>query len=277
MSTVLEFRRGAATAAPSSEQMGLADVLSPSQVSTFLACPAKWCFKFLLDLRETKTSSLAMGNAVHSPITTALDWKRASGKDVEIGAVDELFEQAWAEETDQAEFRDDEEPTKLHDQARAMVRKYMTEAAPFIKPAAVELPISGEIGGVRIRGRLDILEEDGCVIDIKTAAKSPGDEMTTDHRAQLATYCLLCPKASGKARRDTITKTKVVQIVPQPIEIGQPDVVYLEGIYPQAQEAMRDGVFYPRRDSTMCSRKYCAFWRDCENEYGGVVKGRVKE
>jgi CRISPR/Cas system-associated exonuclease Cas4 (RecB family) len=271
MSTVLEFRQGAATAAPS-EQMGLADVLSPSQVNTFLSCPAKWCFKYLLDLKEPKTSSLAVGLAVHAPITQALEWKRLNGMDVEAGAVDELFEQAWAEETDQTEFRDDEEPGQLHDQARAMVRKYMTEAAPYLKPAAVELPIAGEIGGVRIRGRLDILEEDGCVTEIKTAARNPGDEMTTDHRAQLATYCLLCPKASGKARRDTITKTKVVQIVPQPIEIGPADVAYLEAIYPQAQEAMRDGVFYPRRDSTMCSRKYCAFWRDCENEYGGKVK-----
>ena len=270
---VLEFKnRGEAPAPPASEQIGVADVLSPSQVNTFLACPAKWCFKYLIDLTEPRTSSLAVGLAVHSPITQALEWKRSSGKDMEIGAVDELFERAWAEETYQTEFRDDEEPTRLHQQAQAMVRKYMTEAAPYIRPLAVEVPVQGEIGGVRVRGRLDILDDEGRVIEIKTAARNPGEEMSTDHRAQLATYCLLCPQARGKARRDTLTKTKVVQLVSQPIEIGPADVQYLEGIYPQAQEAMRDGVFYPRRDSTMCSRKYCAFWRDCENEYGGKVK-----
>ena len=77
--------------------------------------------------------------------------------------------------------------------------------APYIRPLAVEVPVQGEIGGVRVRGRLDILDDEGRVIEIKTAARNPGDEMSTDHRAQLATYSLLCPKARGKARRDTLT------------------------------------------------------------------------
>jgi hypothetical protein len=42
-----------------------APVLSPSQVRTFLDCQARWWFKYGLMLPETKSSSLALGLAVH--------------------------------------------------------------------------------------------------------------------------------------------------------------------------------------------------------------------
>ena len=37
------------------EEPFLAEVLSPTQVSQFLNCPAKWMFRYLLDLKEPGT------------------------------------------------------------------------------------------------------------------------------------------------------------------------------------------------------------------------------
>lgn len=37
----------------------LAEVLSPSQVSLFLNCPAKWMFRYLLDLKDPRTAATA--------------------------------------------------------------------------------------------------------------------------------------------------------------------------------------------------------------------------
>ena len=67
-------------------------------------------------------------------------------------------------------------------------------------------------------------------------------------------------------------KNPVIQLVQQSIEIGPEDVQYAESMYPMVQEAMRDGVFYPRRHSNICSRRYCSFWRACEKQFGGKVK-----
>jgi hypothetical protein len=41
--------------------------------------------------------------------------------------------------------------------------------------------------------------------------------------------------------------------------------------YPLVQRAIRTGLFLPNRSNYMCSRKYCAFWRPCQNEFGGEV------
>jgi len=46
----------------------LAEVLSPSQVSQFLNCPAKWMFRYLLDLKEPGTAATALGRAFHETI-----------------------------------------------------------------------------------------------------------------------------------------------------------------------------------------------------------------
>jgi hypothetical protein len=45
-----------------------APVLSPSQVRCFFDCPARWWFKYGLQLPERKNSSLALGLAVHQAL-----------------------------------------------------------------------------------------------------------------------------------------------------------------------------------------------------------------
>jgi CRISPR/Cas system-associated exonuclease Cas4 (RecB family) len=43
----------------------LGELLSPSQVNTYLTCPAKWYFRYLVGLSEPATGSLALGKAFH--------------------------------------------------------------------------------------------------------------------------------------------------------------------------------------------------------------------
>ena len=71
------------------------------------------------------------------------------------------------------EFRDDEDPDELGKSGEALVIKYMEEAAPQIEPAAVEMRVEGMIAGVKVTGYIDLLDVDGCVIDIKTAKARP--------------------------------------------------------------------------------------------------------
>ena len=39
----------------------LGESLSPSQVSTYMTCPAKWYFRYLIGLSEPTTGALALG------------------------------------------------------------------------------------------------------------------------------------------------------------------------------------------------------------------------
>jgi RecB family exonuclease len=181
-----------------------------------------------------------------------------------------LFREAWAFERDQAEFRDDEEPSQLALAGEALVGKYLDEVAPGVEPVYVEQHVEGEIGGVRVQGFIDVLDVDGRIIDIKTAKASPSgvDPM---NRFQVATYRQLAPAASGKGRFDTLVKTKTPKIVLQSFEVTPEDLRATQTIYVRAEQAMRSEIYMPNRMSMFCSRRSCAYWRICESEWGGEV------
>jgi CRISPR/Cas system-associated exonuclease Cas4 (RecB family) len=248
----------------------LGKLLSPTQVRAFLNCSARWWFKYGLSEPEPKNSALALGSAVHRALEANFREKVTTKEDLDTLGVVALFRSEWHDQTDQTEFRDDEDPATLGKVGEQLVAKYMDEAAPWIQPAAVELDVAGEIGGVRVRGKVDLLDEEGRVVDVKTAARKPSG-IAPDYAFQLATYRQITPGASGEARLDTLVKTKTVQLIQQGYTVGEQDLRATEVLYPLVQEGIANGLYFPNRQSLTCSRRNCAFWRQCEREFGGTI------
>jgi putative RecB family exonuclease len=247
-------------------------VLSPSSANQYLNCSAKWRYRHIDRLPDPKTGALLQGSCVHKAVETNFRDKLETGRDLPLAGIRALYREAWAKLAPETEFRDDEDAGELAAQGEALTVKFVDEAAPSIEPAAVELAVRGNIGGVPVRGYIDLLDVHGRIIDLKTAAKRPSG-IPPDHRFQIATYRLLLPQASGEATLFTLTKTKTPQVVPDPFTVEPHDLVQVERMYPVVQSAIRAGVFVPNRSSHMCSRKYCAFWRSCQREFGGEVSG----
>ncbi len=253
------------------QQPEAARVLSPSQVRTFVGCSARWWFKYGLSLPEPKTSSLALGCAVHQAIEANFREKVDSKEDLDTRGVVAVFQVAWQQQAEETEFRDEENPAEIGKVGEQLVARYMDEAAPAIQPAAVELEVAGTIGGVPVRGRVDVIDDTGRVIDLKTAARKPAG-IAPDYAFQLATYRQLTPGASGEARLDTLVKTKTVQLITQSYAVGEQDIRATQVLYPLVQEGMRKGLYLPNRQSLTCSRRNCAYWRHCESEFGGTIE-----
>jgi RecB family exonuclease len=247
-----------------------ASVLSPTQVRCFMDCHARWWFKYNLRQPDPPNGNLALGRAVHWSLTQNFLQKVETYEDLPLAGVLALFRESWARERDQAEFRDDEEPSQLGFSGEGLVAKYLDEVAPAIEPAAVELHVEGEIGGVRVQGFIDILDVDGRIIDIKTAKARPSS-IEPMNRFQIATYSQLSPAASGKGRLDILVKTKTPKVVLQSFDVSREDVRATQTIYARAGQAMRSEHYMPNRLSMFCSRRHCAYWRSCECEWGGEV------
>lgn len=248
----------------------LGELLSPSQVNTYLTCPAKWYFRYLLGLSEPATGSLALGKAFHETLARNFRQKMESKCDMDAAQARDVFRQAWASNSTEAELREDEDASELAATGEALVTAYIGEAARSIVPRAVELPVEGEIAGVKARGIVDVVDVDGRVLDFKTASKRPNG-VTADYGLQLTTYAMITPGASGSCRLDTVTKTKTVQVIQQTYEVGAEERRLAETLYPMVQESIRDGIYPPHRNCTLCSRKHCGYWRECEHEFGGRV------
>ena len=251
----------------------LAEVLSPSQVRCFMECQTRWWFKYGLKYADPPTGNLAVGRAVHAALGHNFAQKVETYEDLPTLGVQALFRESWAMECEETEFRDEENPAEFAATGEALVARYMDEVAPLIEPAAVELRVEGEIGGVKVQGWVDILDVEGRVVDIKTARAKP-TSIEPMHRFQTATYCQLTPGASGKGRIDTLVKTKTPQVISQSFEVTANDLRAAQTLYALAQHAMRAEVYMPNRLAMTCSRRSCAFWRNCECEWGGEVPER---
>lgn len=251
----------------------IAAVLSPSQVRTFTECQVRWFYKHVLHYPERRSSALGLGSAFHD--ATGENWREkiTTKQDLDAETVEGLFRASWSHQLESVELTDDEDADDLEDMGAAMVGAYMANVAPLVQPVAVELDVEGEIGGVKVRGKIDVLDANGTVVDAKTASKKPAG-VDPNYRFQVATYVQLCPQASGAARIDTVTKTKTIQCHQSTVQIGDSDKLQTAKMYPLVQEAMRSGLYVPNRNSNLCSKKHCSFWSQCVEDYGGHVDER---
>src|ERR1039457_3942490 len=102
-----------------------APVLSPSQVRCFFECPARWWFKYGLQLPERKNSSLALGLAVHQALEVNFREKLETREDLETTGVVIVFREAWMEQVPQTEFTSGESQGDLRRLGERLVAKYM--------------------------------------------------------------------------------------------------------------------------------------------------------
>jgi hypothetical protein len=262
--TTVEMRTGG-----SSAQSMPGEVLSPSQAAVFLSCSAKWWFRYGLGLPDPSGGAAVRGKAVHKLIEHAMRAKIA-GLVLEPESLNDTWDAAWDQAAEGAGFRADEDVEALKVSGARLANKYITEALPAIEPAAVELPFSGVIAGVAVRGIADIVTADGTVIDVKTASRKPSG-LAADHALQLATYAALVPGASGETRLDTLVSTKEPQLVQIGHTPGESGNRLIGRLYPMVAEGIAAGLYLPNRGSTMCSRRYCAFADACKREFGGTV------
>jgi PD-(D/E)XK nuclease superfamily len=263
------------------------DSLSPSSHAQYRKCPAQWRYRHIDRLPDPPTGALTQGSAVHAAIGENFRQKIETQRDLPAADVRALYREAWdllvaGEFPDvfgrpklPAEFAGDEDAATLKAEGEALAVKYLEEQAWAIHPAAVELPVQGVIGGVPVRGFVDLLDTTGRIIDLKVVKRSPAeDTVSADYRFQVATYRQLCPGASGQARVDSLVKTKTPKLVQQAYTVQPCDLEETQRMYPLVQQAIRTELFLPNRSSYTCSRKYCSFWRACQREFGGEVSIR---
>lgn len=249
--------------------------LSVSQVQSYLFCPLKYRFQYLDKITPPwRPAALAFGSSIHS----AIEWfhrERKAGRDPTPEKVGDIFAADWfAQNLEPIVFPARESKEILAEKGKELVRLYAEEAAataPLLTEDRFEIdlvdPETGEVLDVRLRGVIDLVEADGTLVEIKTAART-FDVGTLERHLQLSTYALVRYLATGTIpllRIDALLKTKEPRIDRLPTTRTVEDLAWTVRLIASVARAIGAGCFFPN-PSYRCSE--CEFFAHCQSWRG---------
>jgi putative RecB family exonuclease len=244
------------------------EYLSVSQLNSFLACPARYRFRYVDQVEPAfKSGALALGSAVHS----TLDWLHRAWKGSERPVTEKVLRMFEADLS--AQFHDG---VSVHGDSEALrsigqrlLEVYLHET-PVKAVRAIELPFevpivdprSGEEVPVPLRGYVDLIEADGTLVEVKTASRKP-DRTALQIHLQMTAYSYAMTRIyreRPKARLDCLLKTKEPRLERIPVEREEADDARLFVLASGVLSAIEAGSFFPN-PGWMC--RDCEFRRVC--------------
>lgn len=162
--------------------------LSATGVETYERCPLQFKIKYDWALPGEPTAAMQYGNAMHTVLKRYYDSVRA-GQPLSREQVEAEFRREFAK----AVLEDPHQRELYERQGSEQMRRFLEARAS--EPAAdvleTEKGFSIEIGGARIRGRVDRVDRAGdgvAIVDYKTGA--PRSQEDADESLQLSLYAL---------------------------------------------------------------------------------------
>jgi putative RecB family exonuclease len=266
------------------------DHLSASQLTLYLQCSLKYRFQYLDKLpKPFKPAGLAFGSVIHS----ALDWfhkQKVNGNGVTLEMLIKIFDADWFSQCVEAEvrFKDKEAGAGLIEMGRQMLTQYFQTykempvgaEIPFSLPL-VE-PVTGEVLGPSLEGRLDLAERD-AVVEFKTSAQTLNAQDLKDS-LQLTcygyAYRMLFQKEPKILRVVDFVKTKTPKMVMLQATREERDYRKLFYVAKEVLRGIDSGVFYPNASFKCKDCEYegpCQAWLGNENNHQPDKKGGSHE
>ncbi len=235
------------------------------------------------------SGALFLGSATDESLMHTFGRKIETGKDEPTGRVVDKYVAEFDGRKDAVDWGQEEvKSSALRDEGIGPLKKYHAETCPSLAPVAVQpdLGMRSEALGITVVQFGDV-EDAAGIIDIKTSKKSPnsinGSYVPSDsHLNQMTWYGIGYKAKHGRPPRKTelhyLVHTQVPKVVPVAVTIDAGQVAYVEGLAARLETRLGwlNGTGWkgmvPNRKSFLCSRRYCNFWRECQQEFGGKVK-----
>ena len=178
--------------------------VSYSQLRTYLTCPQRYGFNYILGAEwERKSAALAFGSAVHKAVEAYYRTLQETGEilsvEVVVDVFDRVFEQQILNSKVEIVFKDCEDYASLRKQGIELLKVFHNTVEPQ-KVVAVEVPFSVKIPDllangdgflpIRLTGIFDLVESDGesyLVCELKTSSQR-FSQIKLEHDLQATVY-----------------------------------------------------------------------------------------
>lgn len=253
--------------------------LSPTKVATWIDCPRRYYFTYVLRERSGKSwAHLSFGNSIHAALR---GWFELPLEQRSPASVADLVQRVWID----AGYRDAEQSEKWRDRATQMVGDYLAELDPTFEPVSTERTLAFKTDTFIMEGRIDRIDrycfDDGheseqvSIVDYKTGRSVPSIDEVRGSSA-LAMYALMVQRAAGMScfevslhhvptgttvswRHTPATLQRQLDRMSQIAE----DIALAQDTFDATEDQLeaRDHLF-PARPSALCG--FCDFWEVCE-------------
>lgn len=241
--------------------------ISPSQINTYLRCPAQYFFSYVQGIKIPPKSAMTKGKAVHSGIEYNYKQKIESREDLKVS---EILEYTAAEFEKLAEETDWQgvDKGKEKDSTIDLTKLYQTEVAPETQPIAVEqkIEVAFENTDYTLLGIIDLIDEEKRIRDTKTTARTPSED-SLQNSLQLSAYSLAYRTIKGEEETgiqlDYLVATKTPKVVKLSANRTQKEIDRFLSITGTVAHNISCQNFYPNPTNMMCSPVNCGYWEKC--------------
>ena len=252
----------------------LRKTVSASRLNCWLQCRLKFYFRYVLKITKPKTAALHYGSVVHLVLQqwNMMRWRK---QPFEIEKLKQVFEVGWLDQGSKIDWDGEEAEQKTS--AWAVLEKYFidTPIKQDERPEAVEAAVEADLtqhGLPVLIGVLDLVRQGGRILDFKSAAKTPDNDMALHQNGvQLDCYSVLYRESTGK--RETarelhhLIKTKVPKLViteTGPMTENQRNRLFR--LMEDYVDGLDRGDFVPAPGFGCMG---CEYFRDCQKWNGG--------
>ena len=237
------------------------DALSFSQIEEYIDCPERFRLRHVLNVPTPAHHALAYGRALHEA-AAFFHVRAVSGSPPSEEELLGAYARAW---TSEGFLSREHEEARFEAGRRALIAFRATQLAEQPRVVAVERPFEFTLEGVRIRGRLDRIDDTPngpVIIDYKSS--DVADQARADGRVkdslQLQVYALAHESLHGRLPHEValhfLGSGVVGRTTPDPTRLAR-----ARGKLVAALDGMAKGEFAPRPDPVACG--YCPYRQMC--------------
>lgn len=251
---------------------------SASQVDMFSRCPQQWYRRYVCGDKRPPGIALILGTAVHEGVGANMLQKVESHEDLAASDVEEVTAEAFdGEAKGGVELNPDEvaqgEQGKValgnaKDMAVRLAGLHTDRVAPKYQPTHVEQVVNVPVTETHdMLGYIDLITDDGAVLDTKTASKSL-TQNDADKSTQLTFYSAAAPALIGRRPSllalDVLVKTKTPKYVQVATTRDDRDYEILGRRIEVMATQIEAGIFPPALPTAWwCNARWCGYAHDC--------------
>lgn len=259
-----------------SDQVSIVEPMSPSRLWTWETCHERFFHQYVIGTRTPKSAAQAFGTAFDDTANKVYAEKLHTGTTTKRHDVSELFREQWRASAEVVEVWEDDKPDELTDIGTVMAGQWRDQIAVELQPVEVQTKAMFVHPDVTIRGYADVVADrrtGGRIIGDQKTAKKRWNKTTVDRNVQSVAYAL------GKGIDDfefhvgVKTANPSIQLIQTRVSPRDKAGLILRASIAKRDilHALRTGDFAPNRNHYLCTKRHCAFWRECIKRHGGRV------